>query len=172
MTRKHTVYPWDIILSQRIIEELPKKEWSRNRRFRCECLNCWKVSDKFHNSLLQSKRWCHCIHTGWYTYVSRKPRFPVEERKMLYRWKAMLDRCYNINNPSYKNYWGRWITVCDEWKDSFETFYSDLWDEIKGKSLDRKDNNGNYCKENCRWADSITQNMNRRWCWIYKCQAQ
>ena len=73
----------------------------------------------------------------------------------------MIHRCYNENNPFYKNYGGRGITVCDEWKKSLQSFYdwaiNNGW--IKGLSIDRKDNNNNYCPENCHW---ITVSENSR----------
>lgn len=75
--------------------------------------------------------------------------------------KAMLDRCYNENNPFYKNYGARGIKVCDEWRNSLEFFIKwaleNNW--IKGLSIDRQDNNGDYNKENCKW---ITRSENSR----------
>lgn len=86
-------------------------------------------------------------------------------RTKLYRvWDGMKKRCINLNEPAYKNYGGRGISVCDEWVRSFESFrdwglshgYRD------GLSIDRVNNDGDYCPENCRWADAKTQGNNRR----------
>lgn len=77
-------------------------------------------------------------------------------------WKAMKRRCFNINEPNYNYYGGRGITVCNEWRDSFENFLKDMGECPKGMSLDRIDVNGNYCKSNCRWVTANTQAYNQR----------
>jgi len=78
------------------------------------------------------------------------------------RWVAMRQRCINPTNESYPNYGGRGISVCDDWVDSFETFYSDMGAKPEGRSLDRVDNNGDYNKDNCRWATKTEQDNNKR----------
>lgn len=76
--------------------------------------------------------------------------------------KAMIHRCYNPNNRFYKNYGGRGIIVCDEWKDSLEKFVEwalyNGWE--KGLSIDRRDNNGHYSPENCHWI-TISENSKK-----------
>ena len=79
---------------------------------------------------------------------------------------AMLSRCNNRDNKSYENYGGRGITVCDRWSEpdgkGFLNFLEDMGERPEGMTLDRIDVNGNYYKENCRWADSSTQSYNTR----------
>jgi hypothetical protein len=75
----------------------------------------------------------------------------------------MKDRCSNPNNKKYHLYGGKGISVCDDWQ-KFEPFYQ--WaignGYREGLSIDRIDGNGDYCPENCRWVDYITQNNNLR----------
>lgn len=79
-------------------------------------------------------------------------------------WGGMIERCYDKNNQSYKNYGGRGITVCDEWKNNITVFYN--WAMVngwcKGLEMDRKENNGNYEPDNCRFITPAQNSRNRR----------
>lgn len=78
-------------------------------------------------------------------------------------WKHMRTRCKNPNDLTYNDYGGRGITICNEW-DDFEEFRN--WSLEHGYtddlSIDRVDYNGNYCPDNCRWTDALTQANNTR----------
>lgn len=83
----------------------------------------------------------------------------------LYRiWSNMKNRCTNPNADNYSFYGGRGITVCDEWGDDFITFRD--WAFANGYAdnltLDRINNDGNYCPENCRWETHLHQCNNTR----------
>jgi len=84
------------------------------------------------------------------------------KRSRAYRsWCHMLQRCNNLRDKDYKYYGGRGITVCKRWA-KFENFLEDMGEPPGGLTLDRINNDGNYCKGNCRWATSLEQSRNRR----------
>ena len=77
-------------------------------------------------------------------------------------WMMAKRRCYDANNAKYPQYGGRGITMCDEWRASFEAFYRDMGPRpSKTHSLDRIDVNGNYEPSNCRWATPKEQMNNQ-----------
>jgi hypothetical protein len=76
-------------------------------------------------------------------------------------WQLIKRRCYNTNDEKYPIYGGRGIKVCKEWKDDFPQFLADMEPRpSKAHSIERKDVNGDYTKDNCKWATSIEQARN------------
>jgi len=124
---------------------------------RCSCGNFVKrranllVFNKYHS--------CGCVTK------SKKQTHGLWDHKLYPFWNTMTQRCYNPNQKAYINYGGRGIQVCDEWKGAsgLLNFIKDMENGYeKHLELDRIDVNGNYCKENCRWADYSMQGFNKR----------
>lgn len=77
-------------------------------------------------------------------------------------WASMKKRCLNKNTPNYRDYGGRGITVCERWM-KFENFLADMGEKPSSiHTLERKNNNSSYCKENCCWATMLQQQNNKR----------
>ena len=78
-------------------------------------------------------------------------------------WKGIKKRCYNVNSHAFNRYGGKGITICDDWKDNFESFrnwaLSNGYDKLL--TIDRINNNGIYEPSNCRWATPLQQSHNR-----------
>ena len=75
-------------------------------------------------------------------------------------WYMMKYRCSTPTYNLYKYYGGKGVQVCDKWE-TIEGFIEDMGERPAGMTLDRIDSNGNYCKENCRWATMKTQSENK-----------
>jgi hypothetical protein len=76
-------------------------------------------------------------------------------------WKGMLRRCEDVNNPDYKNYGGRGITVCERWHD-YRNFLTDMGRCPPDLALERINNDLGYGPSNCKWATYKEQNNNKR----------
>jgi hypothetical protein len=88
----------------------------------------------------------------------RKPKTPE-----YVAWQHMIQRCIGANDKRFKDYGGRGITVCDEWRHDFMAFFNYIGPRPSKKhSIDRIDNDGNYEPGNIQWSTAKTQSNNNR----------
>jgi hypothetical protein len=125
----------------------------------CSCGNyAWVRKDKLLNGATIS---CGCARKERNHGFAKASVEGTEGRSIYLRWRSMMSRCYNPNTAKFYAYGARGISVCERWHD-FRLFYEDMGDPPEGLTLERVDNNGDYCPANVIWADNLTQRHNRR----------
>ena len=103
---------------------------------------------------------------------NKKGRWTTVKTLTYRSWEAMNRRCYDKNFDWFHLYGGRGIEVCERWRQgvpgAFKNFLEDMGERpTRSMTLDRKDGNLSYSKDNCRWADKLTQTANRRHNYVY-----
>jgi len=132
-----------------------------NRHALCKC-SCGTTREVRVDHLKDGRSLsCGCIKKEQHPWIYKGKPF---RRELNHTYGCMIARCYNPSADSYCRYGGRGITVCDEWKKSFDMFadwaYSNGYE--KGLTIDRIDNGRGYTPDNCRWVTKQEQNHNKR----------
>ena len=128
----------------------------------CDCGNiCAVKPDDLKSGHTKS---CGCLREEFYAKQGEKNRTHGMRHTPEYNTHQLMKRrCYEKTNEHYKYYGSRGIKVCDRWLESFENFYEDMGPKPSKKhSLDRIDNDGDYCPENCKWSTHTQQTNNTR----------
>lgn len=129
------------------------KNGSAQWKCRCECGNIAIVrSDSLRSGTIRS---CGCLRAETMKKIHTK--HGMRKTSEYDAWSHILQRCNNPKDAGYNNYGGRGITVCDKWL-KFDGFFEDMGFKPKGLTIERKNNDLGYCKENCCWATYTEQN--------------
>lgn len=134
------------------------------RLVRCKC-DCGNETIKNYAEVSKLKvKSCGCLQQELYS-TGRAYKTHGQSRTRLYRiYEGMKTRCENPKRREYKNYGGRGIAVCNEWKDDFKAFYR--WAMGNGYAenltIERKDVNKGYSPKNCCWIPQENQSNNKR----------
>jgi hypothetical protein len=161
LATKLNIIPWDRFWELVIVKELPRHRipsWYTKRVFNCEC-SCWAIRKVFLADLTSGNtKSCWCLKIKRIKEANTKHWISNTPINNVYR--GLKQRCENQKREDYRNYWGRWIKC--EWK-TFEDFYKDMASSYKGwLTIERINNDWNYCKENCKWATIKDQANNKR----------
>ncbi len=148
-----------------VIEQAGKDKQGRYK-WLCECDCGNKIVTNGYYLRCGDTKSCGCLNIEKIIQRSTKHGHKTREKtsEIYEAWSGMIQRCTNPNNKQWKDYGGRGIIVCKRWLDEngFVHFLEDMGERPLGYTLERRNNNKGYDKENCEWATQKQQQRNKR----------
>lgn len=144
-----------VLTDLEVIKKHPIRDVTGRTQWLCKC-KCTKVKLFTTTALRNGNPPKSCGKCEWH----------IKHKEAYVSWCSARNRCYSISDKDYKSYGGRGIRMCSRWS-RFSNFFEDMGDPPKDSitgerlSLDRKNNNGNYELNNCRWATRSEQQLNK-----------
>lgn len=144
---------------ERLVAVEPDVTTSGRWWFRCDCGTIKSI--RATHVTAKAIRSCGCLNREAAT--ARRLIHGQSHTALYLVWQMIISRCENPTVVGYDNYGGRGIRICDQWRDSFETFSKDIGlRPTPYHSIDRINTDGNYEPGNCRWATRAEQARNTR----------
>lgn len=127
---------------------------------RCDCGNEVIVS----GGNLRNGHTQHCLECGYKLMGTSRTTHGKSKHPLFGVWADIIARCEDEKEKAYKDYGGRGISICEEWRKDFQKFYDWSMENgyKKGLQIDRINNDGNYEPSNCRWVTRIVNANNKR----------
>lgn len=161
MGKANTIFPGQRFGRMTVVYELVERVHQK-RAYLCQC-ECGEATVKTSAALFKGIVSCGCYARENASIAHKTHGYSNDRKSRVYRiWINMRVRCSKPNAPDYARYGGRGIQVCARWQ-SFENFLADMGLPPSAiHTLDRKNVNGNYELDNCKWSTQTEQQRNRR----------